>query len=220
MSLLFKQVKDLVYKDILIEWRSKYALNSVILYIVSTVFVCYQTFNSVDTLVWNALFWIILLFASINAMSRSFSSESSNRFLFYYTLASAKAVILAKIIYNTGLMILLTGIAFVTYLLVFKNPVQDFTLYAFAVLLGSISFATVFTMVSSISAKAGNNSTLMAILSFPVIIPLLIVLIKLSSNAIEGLERAISYREIGLLLFINIITVTISLLLFPYLWRD
>jgi heme exporter protein B len=60
----------------------------------------------------------------------------------------------------------------------------------------------------------------MAILSFPVIIPLLVVLIKLSKNAMDGLDRSVSYDEIGVLLAINVIVVTTSLLLFPYLWRD
>ena len=220
MSLL-NQVKTLVHKDLILEWRSKYAINSILLYVLSTVFVCYQAFKSVDdTLVWNALFWIILLFASINAISRSFVQESQYRQLYYYSIVSPKAIILSKIIYNTLLMVFLSVVAYVIYSLIFKNPVGDPLLYFIAVLLGSISFATVFTMVSGISSKTGNNSTIMAILAFPVIIPLLIVLIKLSQNALQGLERAISYREIGLLLAINIITITISLLLFPYLWRD
>jgi heme exporter protein B len=60
----------------------------------------------------------------------------------------------------------------------------------------------------------------MAILSFPVIIPLLILLIKLSKNAMDGLDRASSYNEIAVLLAINLIVITVSLLLFPYLWRD
>ena len=80
------QVRFLVYKEMLLEWRSKYALNSILLYVVSTVFVCYQAFRSVDGTVWNALFWIILLFASINAISKSFVQESSGRQLYYYTL--------------------------------------------------------------------------------------------------------------------------------------
>ena len=217
---ILQQVKILVYKDIILEWRSKYAINGILLYVVSTVFVCYQAFKSVDTLVWNALFWIILLFASINAISRSFTQESTYRQLYYYTIISPQAVILAKIIYNTLVMLLLSMIAYTAYSITFKNPVGDIFLYTVAVLLGSISFASVFTMVSGISAKAGNNSTLMAILSFPVIIPLLIVLIKLSHNALTGLDRAISLGEIMVLLAINVITVTISLLLFPYLWRD
>lgn len=215
-----QQVKTLVYKDIVLEWRSKYAINGILLYVVSTVFVCYQAFKSVDTLVWNALFWIILLFASINAISRSFTQESPYRQLYYYTIISPSAIILSKIIYNSLVMILLSTIAYTVYSITFKNPIGDPLLYSLTVLLGSISFASVFTMVSGISAKAGNNSTLMAILSFPVIIPLLIVLIKLSQNALTGLDRAISSGEIIVLLAINVITITISLLLFPYLWRD
>ncbi len=217
---LYQQVKTLVYKDVLLEWRSKYAINGILLYVVSTVFVCYQAFTAVDPIVWNALFWIIMLFASINAISRSFVQESTNRQLYYYSIVGAKAIILSKIIYNILVMVLLSGIAFLVYSVIFRNPLGDPLLYFIAVLLGSISFASVFTMVSGISSKAGNNSTLMAILSFPVIIPLLLVLIRLSKNAMDGLDRSVSMDDIVVLLAINVITVTISLLLFPYLWRD
>lgn len=217
---LFRQIKALVHKDVTIEWRSKYAINSIVLYIVSTVFVCYQSFNSVDSLVWNGLFWIILLFAAINAMSRSFSNENNNRQLYYYSIADPKAIILAKIIYNSLLMVALTVIAFITYNLIFGNPITNVSLYIVSIGLGSISFATVFTMIAGISSKTGNNNTLMAILGFPVIIPLLLILIKLSSHSIQGLDFGSSLKEISLLLFINVITITISLLLFPYLWRD
>lgn len=217
---LMQQVKTLILKDIILEWRSKYAINGILLYVVSTVFVCYQAFKSVDTTTWNALFWIIMLFASINAINKSFVQENPNRQFYYYTLVDPRAIILAKIIYNTMVMTLLATIAYFVYSTIFKNPIGDPTLYFLSVMLGSISFSTVFTMISGISAKAGNNSTLMAILSFPAIIPLLIVLIKLSRNAIEGLERASSSKEIIVLLAINVITITISLLLFPYLWRD
>lgn len=217
---LFQQVKTLVNKDFILEWRSKHAINSILLYVVSTVFVCYQAFKSVDTIIWNALFWIILLFASINAISRSFAQESQYRQLYYYSIASPHSVILSKIIYNTFLMTFLSFIAYIVYSLIFKNPVGDPFLYFIAVFLGAISFATVFTMVSGISAKTGNNSTIMAILAFPIIIPLLIVLITLSQNALQGVDRSESYNEIGVLIAINVITVTISLLLFPYLWRD
>ncbi|MBE8713466.1 heme exporter protein CcmB [Sphingobacterium hungaricum] len=217
---VFQQVKTLVYKEIILEWRSKYALNSILLYVVSTVFVCFQAFKSVDSVIWNVLFWIILLFTAINAMSRSFLQESSNRQMYYYTIVSPQAVILSKIIYNTLIMLIISLIAFVVYSVIFKNPIGDLPFYFLAVVLGSISFANVFTMISGISAKAGNSSSIMAILSFPVIIPLLIVLIKFSKNAMAGLERSESFAEIGVLLAINIVTIAISLLLFPYLWRD
>lgn len=216
----WEQVKHLLYKDMILEWRSKYAINGILLYVVSTIFVCYQAFRSIEPTTWNVLFWIILLFASINAISKSFVQEGRGRQLYYYSTVSARAVILSKILYNSGLMLVLTALALIVYMVIFGNPLADAPLYILAVFLGSISFASVFTMVSGISAQAGHNTTLMSVLSFPIIIPLLIILIELSGNAMNGVARTESYPEIVVLVAINIISVSISLLLFPYLWRE
>jgi heme exporter protein B len=217
---LFGQVKFLIQKEIILEWRSKYALNGILLYVVSTIFVCFLSFKQINPITWNALFWIIMLFASVNAIAKSFIQENKGRQLYYYSIASAKAVILSKIIYNIFLMLLLSVIAIVFYILVFHNPIGDPVFYLLAVLIGSVSFATVFTMISGIASKASNSGALMAILSFPVIIPLLMVLIKFSKNAMDGLDRSVSLNEIGVLAAINLIVVTVSLLLFPYLWKE
>jgi heme exporter protein B len=217
-----KQIKHLILKEVLLEWRSKYALNGVLLYVVSTVFVCYLSFISMpNKLTWNALFWIIMLFASINAVAKSFLQESRGRHLYIYTLVSPTALIIAKTIYNSLLMVVLTLIALFFYSLVFPfKPETDLLMYLVATILGSLSFATIFTMVSAIASKAGNGGMLMAILSFPIVIPVLIVLIKLSKNAIDGLDRSVSLDDIGLLIVINVLITAVSLLLFPYLWRD
>jgi heme exporter protein B len=217
---LFSQVKFLIAKELLLEWRSKYALNGVLLYVVSTIFVCFLSIVTVNPITWNALFWIIMLFASINAVSKSFLQESKGRQLYIYTIASPYALIISKTIYNILLMMLLTIVALGFYMLVFGIVPQDLPLYLLATVLGSLSFSTIFTMVSAISSKAGNGGMLMAILSFPVIIPVLIVLIKLTKNAIDGLDRSVSLDEISMLLIINVLVAAVSLLLFPYLWRD
>lgn len=217
---LVHQVKHLIKKELVLEWRSKYALNGVLLYVVSTVFVCFLSFVSVVPVTWNALFWIIMLFASINAVSKGFLQESKGRQLYIYTLASPLALIISKTIYNVLLMMVLTIIALAFYMLVFGYVPQDLGLYILATILGSLSFSTIFTMISAIASKAGNGGMLMAILSFPVIIPVLIVLIKLTKNAIDGLDRSVSMDEIGLLLVINGLVAGVTLLLFPYLWRD
>jgi heme exporter protein B len=217
---LFTEVKHLIKKELLLELRSKYALNGVLLYVVSTIFVCFLSLVSVIPVTWNALFWIIMLFASINAVSKSFLQESKGRQLYIYTIASPLALIISKTIYNVLLMLFLTLIALCFYMLVFDYVPQDLGLYLVAAILGSISFSTIFTMVSAISSKAGNGGMLMAILSFPVIIPVLIVLVKLTKNAIDGLDRSVSLDEIGILIVINVLVGAVSLLLFPYLWRD
>ena len=225
---LYNQTLYLLKKEIVLEWRSKYAFNGVLLYVVSTVFICYMSFNLNPgfagtkgySIVWNVLFWIIILFASVNAIAKSFMQESKARLLYYYSIASPQAIIISKTIYNILLMSLLSGLALVVYLVFFPNKLNDPLFYFLTVLLGSISFSTVFTMISAIASKAGNNGTLMAILSFPVIIPVILVLLKLSKNAMDGIDRSLSYENIALLLAINVIVITTSLLLFPFLWRD
>ncbi|MBC8987628.1 heme exporter protein CcmB [Pedobacter sp. N36a] len=217
---LAEQIKHLIKKELLLEWRSKYALNGVLLYVVSTVFVCFLSFVSTDKVTLNALFWIIMLFASINAVSKSFLQESRGRQVYIYTIASPLALIISKTIYNALLMMVLTVIALGFYILVFDFGPEDLGLYMVAALLGSLSFSTIFTMVSAIASKAGNGGMLMAILSFPIIIPVLVVLIKLTKNAMDGLDRSVSLDEIGLLLIINALVMSVSVLLFPYLWRD
>lgn len=219
---LAKEVKYLIHKEVLLEWRSKYTINGVLLYVVSTIFTCYLSFISLsDKLTWNALFWIIMLFASINGVSKSFLQETKGQQLYSYILASPAAVLISKTVYNTLLMLVLTTIALGFYTLVFDSfTPPDMVLYYVAVVLGSVSFSTVFTMVSAIASKAGNGGMLMAILSFPIIIPVLILLIKLAKNAVDGLPWENSYDEIAMLLVVNVLMVATSLLLFPYLWRD
>lgn len=217
---LIKEVKYLIGKEFLLEWRSKYALNGVVLYVVSTIFVCFLSFTALRGVTWNALFWIIMLFASINTVSKSFLQESKGRQLYIYTIASPLALIISKTIYNVFLMLLVTLIALAFYSLVFDYVPEDMGLYILATVLGSLSFSTIFTMVSAIASKAGNGGMLMSILSFPVIIPVIIMLIKLSKNAVDGLDRSVSLDEIATLLVINVLVAAFSLILFPYLWRD
>lgn len=219
---LLHQVKYLIKKELLLEWRSKYAINGVLLYVVSTIFTCYLSFVTLnDKLTWNALFWIIMLFASINGVSKGFLQETKGKQLYSYVIASPAAILISKTIYNVLLMLFLTTIALGFYLLVFDSFVPpDLLLYYVAVILGSLSFSTLFTMVSAIASKAGNGGMLMAILSFPVIIPVMILLIKLAKNAVDGLPWENSWDDIGMILVVNVMIVSVSLLLFPYLWRD
>ena len=218
--MLLQQIKYLIAKEIKLEIRNKYALGGILLYVVSTIFVSYLSFKKIVTpSTWNALFWIILLFASINAVAKSFINETKGRLLYLYTLASPQAVILSKIIYNSLLLTLLSALCLFVYSLFVGDIIQDYHLFLLTLLLGSFGFSSLLTMVSAIASKTSNNFTLMAILSFPIMIPLLMVLIKLSKNAIDGLEQwDVNYLLV--LMFINVIIIALSYLLFRYLWRD
>ncbi|HRH65407.1 MAG TPA: heme exporter protein CcmB [Bacteroidia bacterium] len=208
-------------KEIRLEWKQKYAFQGLLLYVVSTVFVCYLSFRQIiDLPTWNALFWIIQVFAAVNAVAKSFMQESRGRMLYYYTLANPRALILAKTLYSLLLMLVLSVFNLFFYSLFIGNPVQDLPMFLTAVLLGSSGFASVLSMVSAIASKAGNNATLMSILSFPILIPLLMTTIRFSKNAMDGLAWSVSWQYVIILTALNALVFALAYLLFPYLWRD
>jgi len=140
--------------------------------------------------------------------------------LYYYMIASPESIILSKIFYNTGLTLILALLGYVVFSVVLGNPVQDQGLFLLNLVLGAMGFSASLTMVSGIASKAGNNATLMAILSFPVIIPILLMAIRISKNALDGLDWSVSSDKLLSLLAINVLVATTSYLLFPYLWRS
>lgn len=221
---LLKEVQLLLKKELLLEWRQRYALNGMLLYVGSSILVCYMSFGvrsgALQPVTWNALFWIIMLFTAVNAVAKSFMQEREGRQLYLYTLASPQGIILAKMVYNSLLMSVLTGIGLVFYTVVLGNPLQDTPLFVLAILLAAVSFSTTFTLISGIASKAGNSSVLMAILGFPVIIPTLLMVIRMAKNAIDGLDWSASQDEMLTLLAVNAIVATVSYMLFPYLWRS
>jgi heme exporter protein B len=134
-------------------------------------------------------------------------------------LVRPQAVILAKIGYNAVLLLGLALVGFGLYAVVLGNPVQDVPLFVGNVALGAVGFATTLTLVSGIASKATNSSTLMAVLGFPIMIPMLLLLIKVSKNALDGLEFEASSSSLLTLLALNLIVTAVSYLLFPFLWR-
>lgn len=215
-----KAIWFLFKKDVTLEWRQKYALGGILLYVLSTVFIIYLSFISIDAKTWNTLFWIIVLFASVNAVTKSFVQESGYRALFYYTLADPLTVITSKILYNTLLLSLLSVLTYSFLALIMGNPVRDLELFMLTMGLGSLGFAITFTFISAISVKASNSATLMAILSFPIVIPILTTLIKLSASALLLIQDTSYWKDIAILLAIDLILIALAIILYPLLWRD
>lgn len=218
---LFKEIQLLVKKDITLEWRNKYAFNGIVLYTATTIFVCYLSFNLLeDKAVWNALFWIIMLFSATNAFTKSFSNEGDKRHIYYYTLCSPQAIILSKIIYNALLIVVVAVISYFFYTLLLGNLIVKPWLFLWGLLLGSIGLSSVLTFISAIASKTKNNVSLMAILSFPVLMPLLLSTIQVTKSSLTTVQLVNAGNYLLVLGLINVLIIVLSYLLFPYLWRD
>jgi len=216
-----KEVFDLIKKDFLLEIRQKYALNAILLYVVSTVFVVQLSFGRIiDDTTWIALFWIILLFAAFNAVSKSFIQEHTARRLYYFMIAAPVTVIMSKIIYNSLLMVVLGFLSLGLYILFLGLPELNPVIFYPSFILGCIGLASALTMVSAIASSAGSNAALMAVLGFPVVIPLLLLVInafKLALQIDPGIQRIAG--SLGSLFLIDAVVVILAVVLFPYLWR-
>jgi len=213
----------LIRKEMQLEWRNKYAIHGLVLYLAATIFICYLSFKakqqSIHPIMWNTLFWIILLFSAVNAVGKSFTHESANRNIFYYTFVKPESVIFSKIIYNTLVMLGVSFIGIFFYSWVMGNPVGNLPLYLISLLLGSIGFSATLTMVAGIAAQGENSATLMSVLSFPIIIPLLLILLKLSKSAMDGISMQENWDEMATLASLDVIVIVLSGILFPYIWR-
>jgi len=203
------------------ELKNKQALGSLVVYSVASIYITYLSFRqSIDPTTWNALFWIIMLFAATNAVAKSFLQESRGLQFYYYSLLNPRAVILSKIIYN---FFLLTGLGMINYgcyTLLFNTPVEDPMLYLVGIVLGSMGLSATLTLVSGLVSRANNSPALVAILGFPLLFPLLISILKFSKNAMDGLGWYVNQPYFMILIALNIAVILLSYVLFPYLWRE
>lgn len=217
-----KRVLTLLKKDILLELRQKHTFYGIILYIASTVFVIYLSIpDKPDAIVWNSLFWIIQLFICVNAVAKSFLQESKGRLLYFYSIASPTEFIISKMIYNILLMLIMSGISLLLFFVFLSNPVSNVLQFTGIVLLGGMSISLVFTLMSAIAAKAQQNAALIAIMGFPVILPQLMLLMKLSKVAFaEVFKQGAVLQLAGLVAGLDVLVVAMAIVLFPFLWKD
>jgi heme exporter protein B len=214
-------VLALIRKEASLEWRQKTAFGGVMLYLVSTVFVCYLSFSGIiPDRTWNALFWIIMLFASFNAILKGFIQEGSGRLVWYYTLVPAQVLLNAKIIYNALVMVVLSLLGWLVFVVFMGDPIQNHSLFFTGMLLGISGLSAVLTMVSAIAGKARNNFTLMGVLSFPLVLPQILVLIRVSGAAIQGEALLSHWQGLLVLLLLTGLGIVLANLLFPYIWRE
>lgn len=205
----------------MLEWRQKHSLGGIILYLVSTIFICYLSFSGImSPQTWNALFWIIIAFASLNLVLKSFGEEGGGRKIYLYTLVSPTSVIFSKIILNSLIMFILGILGFLLFRMFMGNMAANTLSYWVVLLVGVLGFSSVLTMVSAIASQAKNNFTLMAILGFPLILPLILLLIRASGAAIDGLPLTAVTRDLVVILLLVMISLTMSNILFPYLWKE
>lgn len=210
----------LIKKDLLLETRQQYSFYGVLLYIASTTFVVYLSMGQPEEKVWNGLFWVLQLFVCINAVAKSFLQENRGRMLYFYTIASPTNFVIAKLLFNAILMLLMNLLSLAVFTLLLGNPISKMGEFLLISLLGGISLSLVFTFLAAIAAKAQQQAALMAIMGFPIIIPQLLLLMKISSAAFSSAIQLGWWQMVGMLIGLDIMIIALAYILFPFLWKD
>lgn len=221
---MLRGIKILLYKEFLLELRRKSVISGIALYMLSLIFICYLTFslrhNSINEATWSALFWLTILFSVVNTVAKSFIGERRGMAIYYFSIASPQLIIISKIIYNALLCFILSIAGYILFNIFIDNPIQNVTLFLLTLLLTSIGFSGALTLISGIASRANNSNILMAVLSFPILISILLMAIRITKNVLDGIDPSASYDELLNLLAINGILTTLAYLLFPYIWRS
>jgi heme exporter protein B len=215
-----KHIVALFKKDLLLEIRQQYTFYGILLYVASTIFVLYLAMGQPEDKVWNGLFWMIQLFICVNAVAKSFLQESRGRMLYFYSIAGARDFIISKLLFNAALMVLMSITSLVLFRLLLGDVLVNPLLFTGIVCLGGCSLSLVFTFLAAIAARAQQNAALMAILGFPLIIPQVLILMRISNIAFSDVIQSGLGQLIGLLVGLDVLVIALSVILFPFLWKD
>ena len=210
----------LIQRDFALEFRNRTAISGLLLYVLSSTLIVYLSVARITPSVWVSLFWLVLLFASITAVAKSFVADAAPKQLFYYITTSAQGYFLGKIAYNSLLLCAVAMLASGGFGAMLGFPILGVAPFTLAVVLGCIGLSTLLTMVSAISYRAANAGTLMAVLGFPIIIPLLLLGLGVSKIALESASIARVQQTLTTLGMVDVIAIAAGYLLFPYLWRS
>lgn len=215
------KILTLLKKDLLLEMRQQHTFFGILLYVASTIFVLFLAVGRPDSTVFNALFWIVQLFVCVNAVAKSFLQESQGRMFYFYSISGPVHFIIAKLIYSAVIMLLMVIVSILLFTILMGNPIGNLLQFIGIACLGGFSLSLVFTLMAAIAAKAQQNAAIMAILGFPLIIPQLLLLMRLSKSAFGEVFRDGALLQISLLLLgLDLLVVVLAVVLFPFLWKD
>ena len=169
---------------------------------------------------WNSLLWIVVFFGAIQLSARSFEYESKDDFYYYQTIDGPAATIIAKLLFNSAYIAVISGLTWGLFSLFFGNPVFNTLLFGLALLLGSVGCSVVLTLTSGVAQRTQGNATLSAILALPLLLPILQLTSVLNLQAIVGVPTGEALNLVASLAALDIGIGLLAYLLFPYLWQD
>lgn len=217
---MLKQIITVIKKDLTLEWRNKFTFAGILIQILTATFIVYLAVPAMNLAIQNSLFWIILVFSSLNAITKGFISESPGLQNYYAQLIPSQVIIRARLMYNFGLMVLITVLIWLFFNLLINGFEGSSVLYLITVVIAGLGLSSTFTLMSALVKSVGNAFLIIPVISLPVIIPILIVGLASSKKAIDGLAFQQVSREWLIMLALTVFSVIMTELLYRILEKN
>ena len=210
-------------KDVRLEFRTRYAVNTLLLFAASALLVVSFSLGT-ETLgpsMRAIVLWIVILFSAVAGLAHTFVSEEERGTMLLLQLnAMPSTVIAGKLLFNTLLSVAMNAVVAIVFAVVIGFADASF-LAVFTILgLGAFGMSGAMTLNAAIIARAPNKGPLFAVLSFPVLVPLLLSVVGGTKAALTGASVADLLTEVAALIGYAGVVITASVLLFDYLWKD
>ena len=211
-------------KDLRSELRTRYALNALMMFVLTTLSIILFSIGNENVApeVLSGVLWVIIFFSSMSGLSRTFvSEEERGTVMTLQLLARPLQIYYGKLLFNTVLMFLINILAVALYLVFIGGfTVRSYDIFAVTIFLGTLGLASAATIIAAIIAKANNKGTLFPVLSFPILLPLMLTVINATRRAVEGAPLVEAVSEFQVLVSYIIVMVTVSYIVFDYIWKD
>ena len=214
----------LFLKDFSSEIRTRYAINSLAMFIIVAISVILFSIGQerISKELTAGLFWVVIFFTAMSGLARAFvSDEERGTALTLQLIASPTTVFTGKLIFNIILVFAMNTVIAILYAGLFEAfVVKNFPLFLLSFILGNIGLAISSTIIAAIIAKAGAKGTLYPVLSFPILLPLILTSVQLTLFAFDGTTFEKSIFELAIVVSYDVIMLTASYMLFDFIWKE
>lgn len=209
-------------KDIQLEFRSRYAVNAIFLFAITTLTAISFSIGPIrlHSNVLAPLLWIILFFSAMSGLSHIFVREEEQQTADTLRLVtSPNSIFIGKWLFNLVLLTVLEVLIIPIFMAMMSVSVENFLVFLSILLLGTIGLSSVATLIAAIIAQASAKGALFAVLSFPIALPILISGIHATRLAMDGEGFSNCLPDLQILFSFSVVIITLSLLLFEFIWR-
>lgn len=214
----------IAYKDLQIEFRNRYTITISLLFtLISTTIINFSVPTElIQSNIYAGLIWIVIFFASMTGMGRTFvSEEEKGTILLLKLISTPYNVFFGKFLFNLFVSILINFTTILMFYVFFdKVRIEFFHLFVLSIFNSGIGIAGSSTIIGAIISKANVKGAIFPILSVPILIPLLMVGVEATHLSIVGKDLSLILKDNLLMFGYTGLLVTLSSFLFEFVWKD